>query len=554
VSFEYFIAKRVLKREVEGNKVSRPIIRISILSIALAVVVNLITLAVVTGFQHEVRQKVSGFGSHALILQAGEGSIYESEPIRKNQAFLSELRKDKNIAQIHPVGYKPVLLQSNKTNAKQQQEIQGAVIKGVDESFDWTFFKSNLIEGKLPRVTGKESSFELLISSRVARDLHLSIGDNLRAFFVKNQPVKRIFQVAGIYETGLEEFDKKIVVGDLRVVQQLNDWGIQASITVSDTLSNGQLIIRGDVVGGNGNYRYDWGEGYSTYAGFTICPLKDTTIRLIVSDYWNRVSGKDENTSIADTAYLSIKIDGIAYSYCDVQKDENGDLKRTYLNTDGTKFSLQCSEKKLIFERTDGKGSFHNYIGGFELSISDWDKLPELVNSLKRKIEYMPTAHNEELTVSSIVDNQHDIFVWLEFLDLNVIIILVLMILIGVINMGSALLVLILVRTNFIGILKAMGANNWNIRKIFLYQASFLVGRGMILGNVVGIGICLIQQQFGILTLNPEVYYLSEVPIELNLWHWLFLNIGTLVVCVCALIIPSFVITRISPVKAIKFN
>jgi lipoprotein-releasing system permease protein len=128
------------------------------------------------------------------------------------------------------------------------------------------------------------------------------------------------------------------------------------------------------------------------------------------------------------------------------------------------------------------------------------------------------------------------------------------MILIGIINMGSALLVLILVRTNFIGMMKAMGANNWSIRKIFLIQGAFLIGKGMIWGNLIGLGFCFLQSQFGILSLNPEVYYLSKVPIELNFWHWLFLNVGTLVTCVLALIIPSYVITRVNPVKAIKFN
>jgi lipoprotein-releasing system permease protein len=128
------------------------------------------------------------------------------------------------------------------------------------------------------------------------------------------------------------------------------------------------------------------------------------------------------------------------------------------------------------------------------------------------------------------------------------------MIIIGIINMGSALLVLILVRTNFIGMMKAMGATNWSIRKIFLYQAAYLIGRGMIWGNVIGLGFCFIQSQFGIFTLNPEVYYLTEVPIELSFWHWAILNLGTLIVCLTALIIPSYVITRITPVKAIKFN
>jgi lipoprotein-releasing system permease protein len=120
--------------------------------------------------------------------------------------------------------------------------------------------------------------------------------------------------------------------------------------------------------------------------------------------------------------------------------------------------------------------------------------------------------------------------------------------------MGSALLVMILVKTNFIGMLKALGAKNWSIRKIFLYQAGFLILRGMFWGNLIGIGLCLLQKYFHVLKLNPEVYYLNAVPIDINIFSILILNAATLIVCLLALIIPSYVITRISPVKAIRFN
>ena len=565
VSFEYFISKRILKIEVEGNKVSRPIVRISILSIALAVIVNLITIAVVTGFQHEVRQKVSGFGSHAFIMNAGEGSVYECNPIYKNQAFFSTVNQMKGVAHIQKIAYKPVLFQSDKNEIKYtlsngkdtsqvQQEILGAIIKGVGEDFDWSFFREHLKTGKLPIFKPDEISNDLLISSRIARDLNYKVGDEIRAFFVKKQPVKRMFKVVGIYETGLEEFDKKIVIGDLKNIQRLNDWGIQASIALDDTLNSGYLLIRGNITGGNGNYRYDWGNGYQTAPGLSFCPVKDTVIRLIASDFSTSIEGKNELTSIPDTAYLSIKVQGEGLSFCDYKLTSDGEIIRTFLNKKGTKYTLACSSKKLIFEQTDGKGSCQNYVSGFEIMVDDWDHLNQTINNLKREIEFQPAENLEELKVTSIMDNEADIFVWLGFLDLNVLIILILMIVIGIINMGSALLVLILIRTNFIGMLKAMGATNWSIRKIFLYQGAFLIGKGMIIGNIIGLSFCFLQSHFGLITLNPEVYYLNEVPIELSFWHWLLLNVGTLVICVLALVIPSYVITRVNPVKAIKFN
>lgn len=565
LSFEYFISRRVLKSEVQGKKVSRPIVRISIISITLAVVVNLITIAVVTGFQHEVREKVSGFGSHIFITSAGDNNIYESEPILKNQAFFPALVKNKEIKSVHYVAYKPVLfqsdkkerhykLQSGKDTSYNQQEIQGAILKGVDHNYDLTFFKQHLKQGRLPHFSKDSITLEIMISKRIAQDLNLKLNDQVKAFFVKNQPVKRLFKLVGIYETGLEEFDKKIAVGDIKIVQELNDWGIIANISIVDTMTNGQLIVKADVNGGNGNYRYDWGKGYENYSGFTFCPLKDTLIRLIASDYWSDIRGKEEQTSIPDTAYLKVSIKGKAYSYCDFKTSNDYELIRTYLSEDGTKYSIKASEKTVVFDQVDGIGSFSNYVGGFEVTINDWNKLPGIVENLKKHLELFPNENNEILSVRSIMDTQSDIFVWLGFLDLNVFIILTLMILIGIINMGSALLVLILVRTNFIGLMKAMGANNWSIRKIFLIQAFFLIIRGMIYGNVIGLGICALQYYFGIIQLNPEVYYLSQVPVEISLSTWALLNIGTLVVCISALIIPSIVITRISPIKAIRFN
>lgn len=186
--------------------------------------------------------------------------------------------------------------------------------------------------------------------------------------------------------------------------------------------------------------------------------------------------------------------------------------------------------------------------------MNDWSALPEIYEKLKRQFSLIPTSSGHMLRVTSITDEQADIFMWLGFLDLNVLIILTLMILIGIINMGSALLVLILVRTSFIGLLKSMGATDWSIRKIFLFQSGRLILRGMVLGNVVGLSLCGLQEYFGIIRLNPEVYYLDSVPIELNLAAWVALNAVTFVVCLAALIIPSIVITRIRPSKAIKFN
>ena len=540
--------------------------RISLISIVLAVVVNLVTIAVVTGFQQEVRQKVIGFGSHLFLHSEGGGDIYESSPIRITQPTIKEIRKDARIRAVNPVGYKPVLFQSDKNEisytlpngtdtSEIQQNVFGGVIKGVDSTYDLSFYKEHLIEGELPVFTKDSISEAILISRTLASSLKFSVGDTVSAFFVRNQPVKRNFRIVGIYETGLEEFDKKTVIGDLRYVQELSDWGIKAEITVDDTLYYGQqLIIRADVIGGNGNYRYDFGDGFTSKEGFVLCPMRDTTIRLIVSDYWSDLNEPLSETTLADTAYLKITVKGTGLSFCDFEMNEINELDKKYLSEDGRKFSLKASQKTIYFESIPGKGTSDQYVGGFEIALNNWDELDDVYSKIDKRVKFIPTPYDELLKVSSIKESQNDIFVWLGFLDVNVAIIITLMIIIGIINMGSALLVLILIRTNFIGMMKAMGANNWSIRKIFLIQAGFLIGRGMFWGNLIGLAICFIQAKFNIIPLNPEIYYLNKVPIELEFVHWLLLNVGTLVVCLAALIIPSIVITRISPVKAIKFN
>ena len=136
----------------------------------------------------------------------------------------------------------------------------------------------------------------------------------------------------------------------------------------------------------------------------------------------------------------------------------------------------------------------------------------------------------------------------------SLLIIISLMLIISIINIGSALLVLILENTNMIGLLKVMGLSNWGIRKIFIYNATYLILKGLFWGNLIGIAICLIQQYTGIITLNPEVYYLDKVPINLTLGNLLLINLVTILVCVFSLVLPSYLVTRINPIKAIKFN
>jgi len=188
-----------------------------------------------------------------------------------------------------------------------------------------------------------------------------------------------------------------------------------------------------------------------------------------------------------------------------------------------------------------------NQVGGFEVLIDNYQDLDKMGEYVYDNIGY-------DLHSATIKEQNPDIFSWLDLQDLNVNVIIILMLVVAVINIISALLILILERTNMIGILKALGMPNWNVRKIFMYNATHLIIKGLIWGNIIGITLCLIQQQFGLLTLPEESYYVSVVPIEMNFINILLLNLGTLAVCLLMLLIPSYVITKISPVKAIRFD
>lgn len=186
-------------------------------------------------------------------------------------------------------------------------------------------------------------------------------------------------------------------------------------------------------------------------------------------------------------------------------------------------------------------------VGAFEVFVNDFTQIEQ-----KGQEVYQETSST--LDSQTIVEKYYYIFEWLKLFDVNILVILIVMIAVSTINMVVALLVLILERTQMIGILKSLGANNWSIRKIFLYNAAYLIGRGLLWGNGIGLTLLLLQKYFGIIKLNPESYYVNEAPVDINLFYLLLLNIGTVVVCLVVLLIPSYIITKITPSKSIRFE
>ncbi len=193
-------------------------------------------------------------------------------------------------------------------------------------------------------------------------------------------------------------------------------------------------------------------------------------------------------------------------------------------------------------------------ISGLEVLIKDYDQLEKAADEVYFKIGNQSDRNGSLYYIQTIKDINPQIFGWLDLLDMNVWVILILMLAVAGFNMISGLLIIILEKTNMIGILKAIGSSNWSVRKIFLYQSIFLIGKGMLCGNIIGLSLCLIQYFTGIITLDPNVYYIAEVPVSITFFSWLLLNIVTFIVSILMLVGPSYLISKISPAKSIRFE
>ncbi len=401
-----FIARRIGTSGF-GKSFTGLIKKIAILSIALGVAVMIIAMAVVTGFQKEIRDKVIGFGGHIQITNYDYNISFEPRPISSQQVFLEELDRVGGLKHIQAFATKPGIL-------KTDEDIHGIILKGVGHDFSWSFFDDRMVDGNIIHITDSVRSDDVIVSKLVANKLRLTIGDDIFLYFIQEPPRMRRLKLAGIYETGLEDLDKIFILGDIRHIQRLNNW----------------------------------------------------------------------------------------------EEDQ---------------------------------------IGGFEVLVSDYDAIPEVEKQLLNILPY-------HLDAKSIRNLYPQIFDWLNLLDMNVYVIIVLMILVAAINMITTLLISVLDKTNAIGILKAVGGSNTLIRKIFLYHAGMLIAKGLFWGNLIGLTVSILQLQFGIITLSPESYYVAEVPVNLKLSHVLLLNAGTFAVSMVMLIIPSYIIAGISPVKAIIFR
>ncbi len=411
MNLEYFIAKRLKTAKDDKSSISSPIIKIAISAIAIGMIMMLVSVATGIGLQQKIRDKVSAFNGHIIISNYDNNQSEVSiVPISKNQDFYPKFNSVPGVSHIQAIASKAGIIRT-------ETAFEGIILKGVGTDYQWNNIKEYIVSGKLPDFS-KNLNQEVLISQLLANRLNLKVGNSFNTFFIKEDQNKlpniRRFKIAGIFNSGFQDFDATYIIGDIRHIQRINKWS-------------------------------------------------------------------------------------------------------------------------------------PDQVGAFEVFASDF-------TNIKSIGEQVYDQTSSTLDSKTIIEKYSYIFEWLKLFDLNIIIILAVMILVATINMVVALLVLILERTQMIGILKALGSNNWSVRKIFLYNAFYLIIRGLFWGNLIGISLLLIQHYFGIIKLNPENYYVNQAPVHINLGYTILLNLLTITVCFLVLLIPSYIITKISPVKAIRFD
>jgi lipoprotein-releasing system permease protein len=405
LNLSYFIAKRISFKRTGGF--TGTIHRIAVASVAIGIAVSMISFMILGGFQNEISDKVFSFTGHFQVQRFMSGNAFEESPTSKLSDFYSNYPQNEWIRHVQTYAHKPGLL-------KGDEEVEGVLMKGIGPDFDSLRFKDSIIKGRFIQFSDSAASNEIILSKKIADKLLLDVGERITMYFVQEPPRFRRFEIVGLYETFLENFDDKIILGDIQTIRNLNGW-------------------------------------------------------------------------------------------------------------------------------TDDQ------VGGFEVFVQDPSGLDELEEPLYESLDF-------DLKLIKVTDKYLEIFDWLILLNNNVYIFLGLILFVAAFNMVSILFILIMERTQMIGILKALGAKNKQIRRVFVWNGIRIIGRGLLLGNAISLGFGLLQQNFKLISLDPQSYYMSFVPIY---WNWpifLILNLSVLLVTTLVLFIPAMLISNIQPIKAIRFD
>ena len=405
MNFPYFISQRI--QNTKTSSFSGTVTKIGVGSIAVGLAVMILAFAILFGYKDAIHQKLFSLTGQISVTKFSSNESNEDYPITKQTDLFKRYKNISEISHLQTVINKSGIL-------KTRQDILGVIMKGISKDFDFKRFQPNIVEGQQIDLRDSVSSKDILISKIIANKLQLRVGDTPIIYFLNAPDRPRKLNVKGIYETGLEEFDKNLIVGDIRLLQRINGWG-------------------------------------------------------------------------------------------------------------------------------------EDSVGSYEIYVKNFEQLNATARLVQDKLQ-------PDMKLDKITNTFGGLFDWLNMMDRNIVIFLTLILFVASFNMISILLVLMLERTPMIGVLKALGSNDWQIRKIFLWSGFQMIFKGLIYGNILGIGICLLQKNYKIIPLDPSSYYINTVPITFNWGVILLLNLATVSLVILVLVIPTFVITRIEPVKAIIFR
>ena len=411
MNLSFFIARRMARPSPEN----RPGVmeRIAVVSVALGVAVMILALAVILGFKREVAAKMTGFAGHVAVTDVRGVGTLDAEPVVRSAHVEELIRTTEGFRAMAPYALRGGIVRT-------ADAVEGIVLKGVDGSFDWRFFREWLTEGELPRVGDSVRTKDALLSRTLADRLRLGVGDRVEMLFVEpgELPRRDRFKVSGIYASGLEDMDGAVVLTDLRNVQRLAEW----------------------------------------------TPEKVSGYEILLDD----LAGADA-------------------------------------------FAARLSDALLYDESDDTRN----------------------------------------LVATSVMERYPNIFDWLRAHDVNGAVIVVIMLVVAFFNMASALMILVLERTRMIGLLKAFGMSDGQLRRIFLWRAALC---GLAWGNAAGVGLCLLQRATHLVKLDAEGYLLSEVPVALGWGWWLLLNAGFVAAIVALLVVPACVVSTVKPEETIRYE
>ena len=415
MNFSFFIAHKLYKDKGGRQHVSRPAITIATAGVAIGLVVMLLSVFVVLGFKHTIRDKVIGFGSHIQVTNFMTQMSSDQAPIAMNDSMIKVIGGIEGVKHVERFAYKQGIL-------KTDSDFLGVMFEGVAQEYDTTFIHQNMVAGSIPKFSDSQSGNHILISQNIADKLKVNAGDRIFAYFIDENGVRmRRFTIQGIYQTNLSQYDQVMCFADLDTTVKLNAW----------------------------------------------------------------------------------------------QPDQ---------------------------------------VSGAAITVNDFKQLDEVESRFVEKINRTEDRYGETYATQTIRDINPQIFSWLDLLDMNVWIILVLMVSVAGVTMISGLLIIILERTTMIGVLKALGTRNKTIRHIFLWFAAFIIGRALLIGNAIALGMALLQQWTGIIKLDPATYYVSTVPVEINIPLLIILNVATLLISLFVLIAPSYLISHIHPAKSMRYE